>query len=50
MGGENTDSQSCSATLCWPIRQVSTEEGEDKAKQENILFIETSAKVSSCLV
>lgn len=27
------------------IRQVSTEEGEDKAKQENIMFIETSAKV-----
>ena len=26
-------------------RQVSTEEGEDKAKQENIMFIETSAKV-----
>ena len=25
-------------------RQVSTEEGEDKAKQENIMFIETSAK------
>jgi hypothetical protein len=29
------------------IRQVSTEEGEDKAKQENIMFIETSAKVSN---
>lgn len=29
-----------------PRRQVSTEEGEDKAKQENIMFIETSAKVS----
>ncbi|TFJ83823.1 hypothetical protein NSK_004925 [Nannochloropsis salina CCMP1776] len=25
-------------------RQVSTEEGEDKAKQDNIMFIETSAK------
>jgi len=25
-------------------RQVSTEEGEDKAKKENIMFIETSAK------
>jgi Ras-related protein Rab-6A len=25
-------------------RQVSTEEGEDKAKQENVMFIETSAK------
>jgi GTPase SAR1 family protein len=30
-------------------RQVSAEEGEDKAKQENIMFIETSAKVGACV-
>jgi Ras-related protein Rab-6A len=27
------------------LRQVSTEEGEKKAKEFNVLFIETSAKV-----
>jgi len=30
--------------MCDACSQVSTEEGEDKAKQENIMFIETSAK------
>lgn len=38
--------QSCMYVELTPLinRQVSTEEGEDKAKQENIMFIETSAK------
>jgi len=30
--------------VCGPWRQVSTEEGEKKAKELNVMFIETSAK------
>lgn len=28
----------------WLIRQITTEEGEQRAKDMNVLFIETSAK------
>lgn len=34
----------CHLIICLSCRQVTTEEGERKAKELNVMFIETSAK------